>query len=87
MYINKQYFILFWIIALILFTFYCIFRLKYITEKYYDIPVSSVPLTTVPKDIISYINNIQLKNKITDTPDCEGVYDDNYKVGDLGYNN
>ena len=94
MIIDKQYIILFWIIGLILFTFYCIFRLKYIgdtnkinktNEKYADI---NIPITTKPRDIIAYINNIQqTQNKITDIPVCKDVYDDNYKVQDLGYNN
>ena len=94
MFIDKQYIILFWIIGLILFTFYCIFRLKYIgdtnkinktNEKYADI---NIPITTKPSDIIAYINNIQqTQNKITDIPVCKDVYDDNYKVQDLGYNN
>ena len=92
MIIDKQYIILFWIIALILFTFYCIFRIKYIgdinkthktNEKYADI---NIPITTHPSNIISYINNIQTQNKITDIPVCKDVYDDNYKVQELGYN-
>jgi hypothetical protein len=96
MIIDKQYIILFWIIGLILFTFYCIFRLKYIgdtnktnkinkiNEKYADI---NIPITTNPSDIISYINNVQqTQNKITDIPVCKDVYDDNYKVQELGYN-
>jgi hypothetical protein len=37
MFINKQYVIFIWIMLLILFLFYCIFRVKYIREKYYDI--------------------------------------------------
>lgn len=93
MIIDKKYIILFWIIGLILFTFYCIFRLKYISEKNKTIKKNEnyanidIPITTQPQDIISYINNIQqTQNKITDIPVCKDVYDDNYKVIELGYN-
>ena len=103
MIIDKKYIILFWIIGLILFTFYCIFRLKYISEtnktneknkinktnktneKYTNI---TIPITTQSPDIISYINTIQkTQNKITDIPVCKDIYDDNYNVQELGYNN
>ena len=56
MIIDKNHIILFWIIGLILFTFYCIFRIKHIREKYDDIQYS-----TKPNTIIAYINNIQSK--------------------------
>ena len=58
MIIDKKHIILFWILGLILFTFYCIFRIKHIREKYDDIT-----LATEPKTIIDYINTIQLKTK------------------------
>ena len=54
MIIDKKHIILFWILGLILFTFYCIFRIKHIREKYDDIK-----LATEPKTIIAHINNIQ----------------------------
>lgn len=131
--INKHYVIFIWIIVLIIFTFYCIFRIKYIREKYMDVmskkPQSVVlitrqsydsdessqptinsailpdtielskskspnatqnpliPITTQSQDIISYINNIQKNNEVTDIPDCQTIYDDNYSVQELGYNN
>ena len=90
--LNKEYIIFFWIIGLILFTFYCIFRMKYISEKnekYADItkPMRNQPMTTQPNDVITYINTIQNNyNKITDLPNCKHVYDDNFKVQELGYN-
>jgi len=81
MIIDKKHIILFWILGLILFTFYCIFRIKHIREKYDDIK-----LATEPKTIIAHINNIQKNNKITDMPGCSNVYDDNIKVQEIGYN-
>lgn len=80
--IKTKYIILIWIIILILFTFYCIVRLGYIHEKYYTIVTQS----TKP-NIISYINNIQSKNQITDISGCSDMYDDNITVQSLGYNN
>ena len=88
--IKSKYIILCWIILLILFTFYCIIRLKYIYEKYVDISEqqSQQPATTQKSDIFSYINNIQTNNKnITGISGCENVYDDNIRVQSLGYNN
>ena len=81
--INSKYVILIWIIILVLFTFYCIVRLKFLSEKYNNIPIAT------NKNIIDYINNIQKHNKITDVntpPECKSVYDDNMKVSNLGYN-
>jgi len=80
---KTKYIILIWIILLILFIFYCIFRLKYLKEKY-DNTISP----TYP--IINYINDIGQKNKITDVtnpPQCKNLYDDNIKVQSLGYSN
>lgn len=125
MIINKHYIVFIWIILLIIFTFYCIFRIKYIREKYIDVmektqqsvvlitkqsfdkstPSASAvqlptttessefleptesPITTQSQDIFTYINNLQTYNNITDIPNCENMYDDNYGVQDLGYNN
>ena len=72
MIIDKKHIILFWILGLILFTFYCIFRIKYIREKYDDITSDDEQNT-----IISNINRIQNHNNITDMPGCSNVYDDN----------
>ena len=82
--ISNEYIILIWIIGLVLFTFYCVFRLKYISEKYADI---QIPYSTRPNNIISYINKIQSEDKILDIPGCETMYDDNYRIKGLGYNN
>ena len=87
--LKTKYIILFWIIILILFTFYCLFRLKYISanitkkmqEKYDNTPLS----TLKGSNAIDWINNIEKKGKITDIPECEYVYDDNIAVGNLGY--
>ena len=81
MIIDKKHIILFWILGLILFTFYYIFRIKHIREKYDDISIS-----TKPQTIIAHINNIQEHNKLTDMPGCGNVYDDNIKVQEIGYN-
>lgn len=80
--IPTKYIILFWIIALILFTFYCLFRLWYLgaparMDKFNNI-------TTNP-NAIQYIENLLAKDKITDIPACANVFDDNYGVRALGY--
>ena len=113
--ISDEYIILIWIIGLILFTFYCVFRLKYISDKHINNnkinnnkinnnkinnnkinnnkhineKYENIPYLTKSNNIISYINNIQSQDKITDVPGCENVYDDNYKVKILNpkYNN
>jgi hypothetical protein len=143
--INKHYIVFIWIILLIIFTFYCIFRIKYIREKYMDVmtkkksvavitqqsfissdssdsssqlpiitqlpimtksslskdykdpndpndpkdpkDLQQIPTTTQSQDVISYINNVQKYKDIIDIPGCENIYDDNYSVRDLGYNN
>ena len=137
---NRNYIIFFWIICLIIFTFYCVFRLKYLNdtsnkklkEKYYNAttantnpsttnPSSTNPSTTNPSstnpsptplltaytgnvlvtrpeitkkpiitktnNFITYIKNIQDKDKITDMKNCEYLYDDNIKVNEIGYRN
>ena len=85
--IPTKYIILFWIIALILFTFYCIFRLWYLgppargMDKFDD---SGASITTNP-NIIQYADNLLAKDKITDVPACANTFDDNYGVRALGY--
>jgi len=84
--IKSKYIILFWILLLILFTFYCIFRLKYISkniqEKYFNI----VSPTSSNSNVFDWISNIEKQDKITDvSDDCKNVFDDNIRVGDLGY--
>ena len=87
--IKTKYIILFWIIILILFTFYCIFRLKYLKEKYDNTQViKNIPDSNYP--IINYINRIVKQDKITDLteyPECKNIYDDNIKVQSMGYSN
>lgn len=83
--IKTKYIILIWIIILILFTFYCIFRLGYLREKYDDNLLQNIKATN--PNIISYINSIQSKDKIIDIVGCEKMYDDNIAVRELGYNN
>jgi hypothetical protein len=85
---NKtKYIILFWILFLILFTFYCIFRIKYISEKiqekYADAPLPKPSSNS--GSVIDWVNNIQKTDVITDIKGCEYVYDDNIEVGNLGY--
>ena len=91
--LKTKYIILFWIIILILFSYYCLFRLKYIStkiekkmqEKYDNTPITR-PLSTLQgSNAIDWINDIEKKGKITDIPGCEYVYDDNIAVGNLGY--
>ena len=82
--IQTKYIILFWIIILILFTFYCVIRLGYLREKYDNVLLQKIQ-TTKP-NVISYINNIQSQTNITSMPGCSNVYDDNFAVQALGYN-
>ena len=82
MFINKNYIIFIWIIALILFVYYCIFRMKYIHEKYFDLPK---PTVTEPRTIMGYIAKIEDNNKIVDIETCQNIYDDNFKIQELGF--
>ena len=84
--IKTKYIILCWIILLIIFTLFCIYKLfmntkqyKYISNNFYDIP-NDLP-------IINYIDNIKKNDKIINLNECENIYDDNYSVRNLGYNN
>jgi len=91
--ISTEYIILFWIIALIVFTFYCLFRLWYLSFPAKNKSSSSVDkFNSVLKatnsnqaNIIQYIDNLLEKDKITDIPACSSVFDDNYGVRALGY--
>ena len=84
--IKTKYIILFWIIILILFTFYCIFRLKYLKEKYDNTQVIKYNSDS-PYPIINYLDNIVRQDKITDITECKNLYDDNIKVQSMGYPN
>ena len=95
--IPTKYIILFWIIALILFTFYCLFRLWYLgaparIDKFNDsilaIPTGNVnPINPNATNInaIQYADNLLAKDQITDVPACVNTFDDNYGVRALGY--
>jgi hypothetical protein len=86
--IRTKYIILFWILLLILFTFYCIFRIKYISdktqEKYVNLSLNA-SASSASGNVIDWVNNIKKTGIITDIPGCETVYDDNIAVGNLGY--
>jgi len=76
--IKTKYLILIWIIILILFTFYCIFRLYYLKEKYETVSLLNLPSSrqsasqlslslqsqsqNTSPNIINYINNIETSN-------------------------
>jgi hypothetical protein len=85
--IKTKYIVLFWILLLILFTFYCIFRIKYISdkiqEKYANTPLPKPSSTS--GSVIDWVDNIDKTAIITDIKGCEYVYDDNIGVGILGY--
>lgn len=95
--IPTKYIILFWIIALILFTFYCLFRLWYLgtpvrIDKFNDsvlaIPTKNANLinsNATNMNAIQYADNLLAKDQITDIPACVNTFDDNYGVRTLGY--
>ena len=97
--IPTKYLILLWIVILVVFTFFCIYRLSILnpqpTNKFVDIeqspqlpqPSQMVIPNTTSQNIIDYISAEQSKDKITDIPGCQNVYDDNIAVRSLGYNN
>jgi hypothetical protein len=98
--IPTKYIILIWIILLILFTFYCIFRLWYISKPpTKNIPSNSNSNTRINKFIdtpvplgtsinaIQYANNILTHDNVNDIAECKNMFDDNYGVRALGYNN
>lgn len=79
--ISTKYIIFIWIVSLIIFTFYCIFRLWYMssTASFEDI------IEPTKYDAISYINDLLKQDKIQNIPACASVYDDNVGIGILGY--
>jgi hypothetical protein len=88
--IKTKYIILIWLIILILFTFFCVFRLKYLKEKYNNTPMNNYVNTNENTPIILLINDIAKQDKITSVispPHCKNLYDDNIAVRSLGYNN
>ena len=87
--LQLKYIILLWIIALIFFTFYCIYRLANMSFKPINNFVNITNPLTQPtsQNLIKYINNIAANDKITNIPSCANIYDDNIAVRSLGYNN
>ena len=93
--IPTKYLILLWIVILVVFTFFCIYRLSILnpqpTNKFVDIEQSPQPPqpsqmvipNTTSQNIIDYISAEQSKDKITDIPGCQNVYDDNIAVRSL----
>jgi len=79
--ISTKYIIFIWIVSLIIFTFYCIFRLWYMssTASFEDI------IEPTKYDAISYINDLLKQDKIQNIPACASVYDDNVGIRILGY--
>lgn len=80
--IPTKYIILCWIIALILFTFYCLFRLWYLGAP---ARMDKFDNSGTNPNAVQYIENLLAKDKITDIPACANVFDDNYGVRTLGY--
>jgi hypothetical protein len=89
--LSTKYIILFWIITLVLFTFYCIFRLWYMSpynkNNFYNIIGigGNQQSATTSYNAISYANDILAQDKIQDIPTCSQIYDDNLGVRALGY--
>lgn len=93
--LQTKYLILIWIIVLVIFTFYCIYRLSGFTHPIYSQPTkSSLPINKFEnimkptnQNLIQYINDMEKQDKITDVQECATIYDDNVAVRSLGYNN
>ena len=99
--IKTEYLLLCWVLALIIFIFFCIYRFKICKQKNNKNNnnnlnnnnnnnnkfVNVSPEKKNSNNVIQYINNINKKDKIIDIIQCENIYDDNIAVGELGYNN
>jgi hypothetical protein len=95
--LQSKYLILLWIIILIIFTFYCIYRLSRINQPttssnnfeniVQSAAQSAIQTQPTQQNLINYITAEQEKNRIIDIPGCQNVYDDNIAVRALGYNN
>lgn len=93
--LQTKYLILIWIIVLVIFTFYCIYRLSGFKHPIYSQPTkSSLPINKFEnimkptnQNLIQYINDMEKHDKITDIQECATIYDDNIAVRSLGYNN
>ena len=94
--IKTKYIILCWIVLLIVFTYFCIYRLslysnstnkQYISNNFNNVPAIQKQYSQPKIPIINYIDNIIKNNKINDMETCSNIYDDDYAVRVLGYNN
>lgn len=93
--LQTKYLILIWIIVLVIFTFYCIYRLSGFTQPNLLQPTkSSLPINKFEnimkptnQNLIQYINDMKKHDKITDIQECATIYDDDVAVRSLGYNN
>ena len=100
--IKTKYIILCWILLLIVFTYFCIYRLslysnsnsnsnstnkQYISNNFNNVQASQTQYMLNKIPIINYIDNIIKNNKINDMVTCSNIYDDDYAVRVLGYNN
>lgn len=92
--LQTKYLILIWIVILVIFTFYCIYRLSRMpnstsTNRFDNInqPPPQIPPNATTLNLVDYITTEQSKDKIIDIPGCQNVYDDNIAVRSIGYNN
>ena len=93
--------ILIWVIVLILFTFFCVYRLSGMTPRPTQFNVQNNEQLPINKfaniddinpqptsdNIMTYIENIQKADSLKNTPGCNTIYDDNIAIRSLGYNN
>lgn len=95
--LGTKHLILLWIIILIGFIYYCIYRQINTTSytnshlKFDNIPPNQpIPpmnaTSNTAANIFSYLNDVSQHDKITDVPGCDSVFDDNIGVRSLGYN-
>ena len=92
-YFNFNTGITVWLVLLTVFTLWCIYNLYKNYKlpdlrKFENIPPSNPTNTASPtsQTIISYLDDLKARSKITDVKGCENVYDDNVRVRELGYN-
>ena len=99
--LQTKYMILIWVIVLILFTFFCVYRLSGMTPRPTQFNVQNNEQLPINKfaniddikpqptsdNIMTYIENIQKADSLKNTPECNTIYDDNIAIRSLGYNN
>ena len=91
-----KYIILLWIVVLIVFTIFCLYRLNDKTQsKFINTDINNyvnpdkqlnINPNTNP-NLITFLDDFEKNDNITDISGCENVYDDNIAVRRLGYNN